>query len=168
MAGAVRVALRGFEDAHPAERAGFGILGAVAVTVGAARATTYALEQRRPAPALRSLARRAYYAPGGQKLRVHHFLPGMGISAMAGATAILTRKDRREFLLALPFGIGAGLTLDEVALLVQSDNPYWGKERVVLAQAAAAAIGAGGLALRFWRRGAAPAATAASVPGVAR
>jgi hypothetical protein len=54
---------------------------------------------------------------------VHHYLPGMGLALAAGGTAILTRTDGREFWLSLPFGTGAGLTLDELALLVKRDNP---------------------------------------------
>lgn len=149
----VESALRGFDGAPPAERAGFGMLGTLALTIGGSRLINYVRERRRPAPGLRSLVRRAYHAPGGEELRVHHFVPGMAISALAGATAILTRKDGREFWLSLPFGVGAGLTLDELALLVRADNPYWGQTTLPLAQAGAGALGAGILGAHFWRSG---------------
>jgi hypothetical protein len=85
---------------------------------------------------------------------VHHFLPGMGLALAAGGTAILTRRKGGEFWLSVPFGTGAGLTMDELALLVKRDNPYWDSERFALIQCAAAALAAAGLAAHFHRRGA--------------
>ena len=86
---------------------------------------------------------------------MHHFLPGIGLALTAGAAAILTRRDGRKLWLSLPFGTGAGLTFDEVALLVKRDNPYWGSEALALAQGAVAALAAAALAAHFCRRGAA-------------
>jgi hypothetical protein len=150
---AFRDARHGFQRGRPWERAGFGFLSSLALTVTLSRAINYALELRRPAPPLRSFARRIYHAPRRGEMRVHHFVPGMGIGALTGAAAILTRDDRREFILSMPFGVGAGLTLDELALLVRLDNPYWGKEEIPLAQASGGALGAGLLGLHFWLRG---------------
>jgi CBS domain-containing protein len=84
---------------------------------------------------------------------MHHSLPGIVISLATGATAILTRSDGGELWLSLPFGIGAGLTLDESALLLERDNPYWGSERMAFAQAAAGAVAAAAMAADFYRRG---------------
>ena len=86
-------------------------------------------------------------------MRVHHFVPGMLVSAVAGAVAILTREDGREFWLSLPFGIGTGLTLDELALLVELDDPYWASERVTLVEGSGAGLAAIALLVRFYRRG---------------
>jgi hypothetical protein len=66
-----------------------------------------------------------------------------------GACAILGRKDGRESWLSILFGTGLGLTLDEIALLIKLDNPYWGSQRLVLIEGSVAALGAGLLALRF-------------------
>jgi len=140
---------KGLQLASPVERAAFGGLASFAVTIGAARTINVIRERRRRFPVLRSLARRAYYAPGGEELRIHHFLPGIVVSALAGAAAIFTRDDGLELLLSLPFGTGAGLTLDEVALLVDLDNAYWASENLVAAQAVIAALGTLGLAARF-------------------
>ena len=49
--------------------------------------------------------------------------------------------------------VGAALTLDEVDLVVELDNPYWGSEVLALVQGSLAALGAAVLALRFHRRG---------------
>jgi hypothetical protein len=149
-------ALRGYRQVSPAERAGFGMLTSFAVTIGASRAINYVLERRRSAPRLRSWVRRAYHSPGQQQLRVHHFMPGIGLAFLSGAGAILNRNDGREFWFSLPFGIGAGLTLDEVAILTELDNPYWGSEKLATTEAAIAAGGAFALAVRFQRYGTHP------------
>jgi hypothetical protein len=151
LAGAFR---RGYERGSVAERAGFGVLCSFASTISISRSINYVLERRRPFPIARSLWRRVYNAPrrGGQ--RVHHFVPGIAIALAAGGAAVLTRTNGCELRFALPFGAGTGLTLDELALLIDLDNPYWRTEDVALAQAAAALIGAGALATRFIVRGA--------------
>jgi len=131
------------------------MLSGFATAIGISRALNYVRERRRPAPRLRSWARRAYHSPGQEQLRVHHYLPGMGLALAAGGAAILTRGDGRELWLSLPFGTGAGLTLDEIALLVERDNPYWDSERFALIQGVAGALAAAALAAHFHRRGAA-------------
>jgi hypothetical protein len=146
---------RGYGTVSPAERAAFGMLSAFATTIGVSRAVNYVRERRRPAPRLRSWARRAYHSLGQEQLRVHHYLPGMALAFAAGGTAILTRSDGRGFWLSVPFGTGAGLTIDEIALLVERDNPYWDSERFALMQSAAGALAAAALAAHFHRRGAA-------------
>lgn len=152
----VDATLRGYRVSSPAERAGFGMLSAFAVTVAIARAINYGRERDRHAPRLRSWARRAYHAPGGNELRVHHFVPGIGLTFLAGGGAILTRSDGHESWLGPLFGVGAGLVLDEIGLLLQADNPYWGSEALAVAQSAVAALGAAALAIRFSRQAPAP------------
>ena len=51
----------------------------------------------------------------------------------SGAAAILTRKEQIEPVLAVPFGIGMGLTLDESALLLELEDVYWSREGVLSA-----------------------------------
>jgi hypothetical protein len=99
------------------------MLTSFAVTICASRAVNYVLERRRRAPRLRSWARHADHAAGQEQLRVHHFIPGIGLALVSGAGAILTRNDRREFWFSLPFGTGAGLTLDEIAILTNWTTP---------------------------------------------
>lgn len=145
--------LRGYRQVSSAERAGFGMLTSFAVTIGASRAINYVLERRRAAPRLRSWARKAYHSPGQEQARVHHFIPGILLAFLSGAGAILKRDDGREFWFSLPFGTGTALTFDEIAVLAELDDPYWGSERLAAAQAAIAGSGALGLAIRFHRRG---------------
>jgi len=148
-------AFRGFRAGTPAERGGFAILSASAATISASRTLNYVRERRRRNPALRGLVRHLHHLRGGG-LRVHHFLPGMAITAATGATAILARRDGREVKLSVPFGVGVGLTLDEVAFLVERNNPYWGSQRLALIEAAAASAGATLLGARLVVRGRAP------------
>jgi hypothetical protein len=74
----------------------------------------------------------------------------------SGAGAILTRNETREPKLAVPFGVGMGLTLDESALLLELDDVYWTREGLLSVQitmAVAALLASLALALRFLRRG---------------
>jgi len=142
----MRAALR---NASSVERAAFGTLSSFSATIAAARIVNIIRERRRRFPTLRSLARRAYHAPGAGGIRVHHFLPGIVVSTLSGGVAIFRRDDGRELVLSLPFGVGAGLTADEVALLIELDNPYWRSEKLVAYQGAVAAAGAAMLAARF-------------------
>jgi hypothetical protein len=151
--GPLRKTRRGWQVVSPPERASFGMLSAFATTIAVSRGINYAPERRRPAPRLRSWARRAYHSPGKEQLRVHHFLPGIGLAFATGSAAIMARSDGREFWLSLPFGTGVALTMDEIALLVQRDNPYWDSE--TLALAGAAALAAATLAARIQRHGSA-------------
>lgn len=150
-----KAALRGYRAGPPAERAGFGMSIGFAAAIGGSRAVNYIRERRRAAPRLRSWGRRIYHSPGKDQLRVHHFLPGIFVAFLAGGAAILTRNDGAELRFGLPFGMGAGLTLDEIAFLGELDNPYWESETFSLVQGAVAAVFGGGLVLRFHRRGAA-------------
>jgi hypothetical protein len=129
------------------------MLASFAVTIGASRLTNYVRERRRDAPRLRSWVRRAYHLPGREELRVHHFVPGIGLAFLAGAGAILKREDRLEPWFSVPFGIGMGLTFDEIAVMTELDNPYWESQQLALAQAGSAALGAAALAARLHHRG---------------
>jgi hypothetical protein len=152
--GLIGTTVRGYRRGSSPERAGLGILTSFAATIGVSRAINYVLERRRNAPKLRSWARRAYHAPGQEQLRVHHFVPGIALAFLAGAGAIMKREDNLEACFSVPFGIGAGLTFDEIAVMTERDNPYWESERLAVAQAATAALGALVLVIRLHHRGA--------------
>jgi hypothetical protein len=141
--------LHGYNRAFAAERGGFGMLISFASTIALARAINYVRERRRPAPRIRSWGRRVYHAAGRGDARIHHFLPGIALMLLSGGGAILARNDGREFWFSLPFGTGAGLTFDEIAVLAELDNPYWGTERLAAVQAGTAALGAVALGVRF-------------------
>jgi hypothetical protein len=52
-------------------------------------------------------------------------------------------------------GIGAGLTVDEFALLLDLDNAYWASEEFALAQGAAAGVATVAIGIHLRIRGAA-------------
>jgi hypothetical protein len=87
---------------------------------------------------------------------VHHFVPGILVAFASGGAAMVTRSDRLEELLAIPFGAGVGLTFDEAALLLELDDVYWTREGVLSVQlslAMSAILGTTIIALRILRRG---------------
>ena len=76
-------------------------------------------------------------------------------SSPAAARSSAATSGWRRWL-ALPFGAGVALTLDESALLLKLDDVYWTEEGIVSVQitfAALAMLSALALALRTLRRG---------------
>ena len=83
-------------------------------------------------------------------------MPGIVLAFVAGAAAILTREEELEAKLAVPFGVGMGLTLDESALLLELDDVYWRREGLLSVQitlAVMALLAALALGLRLLRGG---------------
>ena len=90
------------------------------------------------------------------RAHVHHFVPGIALMMLAGGASIASANERLDPLLAVPFGVGAALTLDESALLLRLDDVYWTDEGVLSVQitlAFSAAASSLALALRALRRG---------------
>jgi hypothetical protein len=144
---------RGYLESAPAERATFGMVSGLWLSIGISRGINYVRERRRAAPRLRGLGRSIYHAPGQEQIRIHHFVPGIGIAFVTGAVAILLRSDGREAWLGAPFGAGVGLTIDELSLLIKLDNPYWGSQTTSLIEGGVAALASVALSLRFHHRG---------------
>lgn len=87
---------------------------------------------------------------------IHHFVPGILIAFASGTAALLTDNDALEDRLALPMGIGMGLTFDEAALLLDLRDVYWTREgllSVQLSLGATAILSIAILTLRMLRRG---------------
>jgi hypothetical protein len=87
---------------------------------------------------------------------IHHFVPGIVLAFLSGAIAIVTRNEDLEPTLALLFGAGMGLTMDEAALLLELDDVYWTEEGLLGVQIGAGLVGLLGalaIGLRFLRRG---------------
>lgn len=87
---------------------------------------------------------------------IHHFVPGILLAFASGAAALLTANQELETSLAVPFGVGIGLTFDEAALLLDLEDVYWTPKGVLSVQASfglAAILGGTILALRMLRRG---------------
>ncbi len=90
------------------------------------------------------------------RTHVHHFVPGIVAVLLAGGVAIVTRDEGLDAFLAIPFGAGAALTLDESALLLRLDDVYWTEEGILSVQISLASlslVSAASLAARALRRG---------------
>jgi hypothetical protein len=143
-----RVARAGYREVSTRENSMFNLLTSFATTFILVRSVTYALRGRPTVGPFRSMR-------VGRR-HIHHFVPGIVIAFGAGAAAILTRDERLEPLLAVPFGVGMGLTLDESALLLDLEDVYWSREGLLSVQitlAVMAMLGALALGLRFLWRG---------------
>ena len=148
VADAARVARAGYREVSTRENSMFNLLTSFAATFILVRSVTYALRRRPTLGPFRNLR-------VGRR-HIHHFVPGIVIAFAAGAAAILTRDERLEPWLAVPFGAGMGLTLDESALLLDLEDVYWSREGLLSVQitlAVMAMLGALALALRFLWRG---------------
>ncbi len=147
VADAARVARVGYREVSTRENSIFNLLTSFSATFLLVRSVTYALRRRPKVGPFRNLR-------VGRR-HIHHFVPGIVIAFGAGAAAILTRDERLEPWLAVPFGVGMGLTLDESALLLELEDVYWSREGLLSVQitlAVMAVLGALALALRFpWR-----------------
>jgi hypothetical protein len=144
----VAAAVSGYRETPQRENALFNLLASFVVSFSLARGVTYLLRRRSRFGPFRNLRI-------GQR-HIHHFVPGILLAFGSGAAAILTDNEQIEPQLALAFGTGMGLTLDESALLLELDDVYWSREGVLSVQitlAAMALISATALGLRFLRRG---------------
>jgi len=86
---------------------------------------------------------------GGTHL--HHLVPGILLLLLSGYLAIGLTPEHPEPLAVL-FGIGAALTLDEFALWLHLEDVYWakeGRESVDAVILAATAVGLGILGVPF-------------------
>jgi len=144
----VEAAVVGYQDVSRRENAMFNLLVSFVTTFMLARGITYLLRRRRSVGPFRNLK-------VGHR-HIHHYVPGIVVAFASGAAAIVTRNERIEPALALAFGSGMGLTLDESALLLELEDVYWTREgllSVQIALAVSALLAALALGLRFLRRG---------------
>ena len=145
---AAAVARRGYSEVSTTENALFNLFASFATTFIAVRTVTTLLRDRRRVGPFRNVV-------VGRR-HIHHFVPGIVLALTSGTVAIVTRREGIEPLLAVPFGVGMGLTLDESALLLELDDVYWSEEGILsvqIALAALAVLSATALATRFLRRG---------------
>ncbi|MET7346067.1 hypothetical protein ACIOEZ_14570 [Streptomyces sp. NPDC087866] len=65
--------------------------------------------------------------PGG--VHIHHVVPGVVLSVVGGFGAVGSgRHGVTAAVCAVVFGVGAGLVLDEFALILHLDDVYWTEE----------------------------------------
>jgi hypothetical protein len=144
----VETAVVGYQEGSARENAMFNLLASFATSFMLARGITSLLRARRSVGPFRSLK-------VGRR-HIHHFVPGIALAFGAGAAAIVTDNEEIESSLAIPFGVGMGLTFDESALLLELEDVYWSPEGLLSVQISLSAIsilGALALGMRFLRRG---------------
>jgi hypothetical protein len=87
---------------------------------------------------------------------IHHFIPGILLAFGSGAAALISQSEGAEATLAVPFGAGMGLTMDEAALLLDLQDVYWTRQGLLSVQVSLGVTGtlaATILGLRMLRRG---------------
>ena len=144
----VAVAVEGYRSGSARENTLLHLLLSFSLTFGAARATTHAIRRWGTVGPL-----------GHMKLgerHIHHLVPGIALAFATGLTSIIGDDELFERWLAIPFGAGAALTLDEAALLIELEDVYWSERGVVSVQltlAAMALLASGELLRRALTRG---------------
>lgn len=140
------VAVEGYSAASDRESLLFNLLAGFLGSFAAVRFTTWAIrDDRGPFRNVRV---------GGR--HIHHFVPGILTGFGSGVAALMVRGRRGTGISAAGLGIGAGLTFDEAALLLDMRDVYWSREGLLSVQitlATAATLGMTVLTMRLLNRG---------------
>jgi hypothetical protein len=107
------------EDLDPAERSALLSWLAFTTTFGAVRGITHAIKDGKGP--FRNMS------VGGEHL--HHYMWGIGLVAGVGGVAVHGEERwRRHPAVALSYGTGLALIVDEFALLLDLKDVYWAKQ----------------------------------------
>jgi hypothetical protein len=120
----VGVAVRGYTEAPRSETVLFNLLGGFLGSFAVVRLSTWGIRD--------NWGPFRNVSVGGR--HIHHFVPGILIAFASGTAALLTENDDLEDHLAVPMGIGMGLTFDEAALLLDLRDVYWTREGLLSVQ----------------------------------
>jgi hypothetical protein len=108
-----------FEDMGPGERSGLFAWCGFIVTFAGARAVTYSVKAGRGPCRNVSLG----------KAHLHHYLWGIALLGAVGAIAVRgSDETRRHPVVALCYGTGSALIVDEFALLLDLQDVYWARQ----------------------------------------
>jgi hypothetical protein len=142
----VGVAVVGYEEAPRSETVLFNLLAGFLSSFALVRLSTWGIRGRwGPFRNVRI---------GGR--HIHHFVPGIVLAFGSGTVALLTDDDELEQRLAVPMGVGIGLTFDEAALLLDLRDVYWTREGLLSVQLSLGATAILSIAIltgRMLRRG---------------
>jgi hypothetical protein len=142
----VGVALEGYSATPRSEAVLFNLLAGFLGAFGFVRLSTYGI-------------RGGWWPLGNTSVggtHIHHFVPGIVISFTSGTVALLTDNEAIEDKLAIPMGIGMGLTFDEAALLLDLRDVYWTRQGLLSVQISlglSAILGSAILGMRMLQRG---------------
>jgi hypothetical protein len=137
----------GYRTGSTRENAVLNMFAAFAATFAGARAITHAIRADTGPFKNVTIGRR----------HIHHFVPGLVVAFATGGVSIGMRHEELDKWLAVPFGGGLALVLDEAALLLELEDVYWSEEGVLSVQivlGTAALLATLGIAVRLVRRGA--------------
>jgi hypothetical protein len=142
----VGVAVEGYSAAPRSETVLFNLLTGFLGSFSAVRLSTWGI-------------RDSWWPFGNVSLNgrhIHHFVPGILLGFASGTVALLTDNPELEDRLAVPMGVGMGLTFDEAALLLDLRDVYWTREgllSVQLSLGVTALLSTAILTMRMLRRG---------------
>jgi hypothetical protein len=142
------VARVGYQEVSTYERALFNLFSSFLISFVSSRGLAHALRRRKRIGPFRNLM-------VGDR-HIHHFIPGISLAFASGSAAFLVRDERIQSRLALGFGAGMGMTLDESALLLELEDVYWSERGLLSVQIGlifTALMGALSVTLRLLRRG---------------
>jgi hypothetical protein len=145
----LRIVREGYSVSNTRENAIVNMVASLLLSLGSARLITYSIRTRGRLGPIKNIQ-----TSGGR--HIHHFIPGMAISLLAGGYSIATRREGVDRWLAIPFGVGIALVLDETALLLELEDVYWteeGRLSLEVASAATALLAASAYGIRVLSRG---------------
>jgi hypothetical protein len=144
----VEVAVAGYKASPLRENAALNLLLSYATAAAVVRLSTHTIRLRGTFGPFRNASVSGRH--------IHHYIPGIGLAFVAGAASVVSRDESIDRWLAIPLGVGAALTMDEAALLVELEDVYWSEEGVLSVQATLGTLsllGALALGVRAFRRG---------------
>ena len=128
----VMVVREGYAVSRTRENALFNMLASFSVTFGITRGITWHIREHGGLGPVQNVVVGSRH--------IHHFIPGGVLALAAGGIAIGMKGSNADKYLALPFGIGVALVLDESALLLELEDVYWTEEGVLSVQIVFAAM----------------------------
>ena len=128
----VMVIREGYAVSRTRENALFNMLASFSVTFGITRGITLYIREHGGLGPVQNVVVGSRH--------IHHFVPGGVLALAGGGMAIGMKGSNADKYLALPFGIGVALVLDESALLLELEDVYWTEEGVLSVQIVFAAM----------------------------
>lgn len=127
------IILDGYRVSSTRENAILNMVASFITTFAITRGITHTIRVRGRLGPIKNLT------AGGR--HIHHFIPGAIVSLISGGAAISLSNERHNRWLAIPFGAGVALVLDEAALLLELEDVYWSDEGKMSVQVAFATMG---------------------------
>lgn len=126
------------EELGPAERAALLSWLGFATTFSVARGVTHSIRD----------GKGPFHDLSKGGVHLHHYLWGIAMLTGVGAVAVHGEDERRRHpSVALTYGVGLGLIVDEFALLVDLEDVYWSKKGRLSVEVGVGAIALGGTVL---------------------